>query len=174
VYYLSPTKSLTDAYQLKVRAFPESVTIPASETVTLTYEVWVPASIPAGSYYLGILCKTNNDIFGDELIWHYEPTQVAAGIPYGYPGLAYCYPSPAYLSKGDTIHFALFPANAEISILLPSGNVIKKFTSDENGYIPPWDGSTDRDGKIGSGVYLVYIDSPGCTSKKLFKILILR
>ncbi|MDD5755875.1 MAG: hypothetical protein PHR23_01160 [bacterium] len=173
-YYLSPAKSLTGAYQLKVLSFPNRNTIPIDEDVDLTYEVHIPASVPPGSYYLGVLCKSNNDLYGDELVWYDTQTQVLAGTLSDSPGQAYCFPSPAYLSKGDMIHFALVPADAEVSIMLQSGSVIKKFTADGNGYVPPWDGSTDSNGKIGSGIYLVHINAPSCSTKKLFKILVFR
>ncbi len=173
-YYLSPTKSLTGAYKLKIIAAPVDNIIPISNDVKLTYSVLVPASIPPGSYYLGILCKANNDLNGDYLYWDNQQTEVIARALSDSPGTAYCFPSPAYLSKGDKIHFALLPADSEISIMLPSGDVIKRFRADSNGYVPPWDGVTDQDGLVGSGVYLVHIDSPLCDNKKLFKILVFR
>lgn len=175
-YYVSPTMSLTDAYQLKILKYPEDTLIPAnSYFVALPYSVWIPATIPPGSYYLGIKYKSSNDINEEEKqFWDSELIQVKAGLSYNHPGSAFCYPSPAYLSKGDKIHFAALPPNAEISIMLPTGHIIKKFTADDNGCVSPWDGATDNDGVIGSGVYLVSVSVLHSSTRRIFKILVFR
>jgi len=86
---------------------------------------------------------------------------------------AYCYPSPARLSQGDTIKFAKFTSFAEVKILSPAGHILKTLHADQNGNIPPWDGWTDESGKIASGVYVVHAsDEKG--NLKIFKIMIIK
>ncbi|MDD5703204.1 MAG: hypothetical protein PHU23_14295, partial [Dehalococcoidales bacterium] len=174
-FYVSPSRSLTDAYQLKILKYPEDTSISAGGYGELWYSIWIPATIPQGSYYLGINFKSSNDIKEEEeQFWDTELIQVNVGLDYNHPGLAYCYPSPAYLSKGDKIHFAALPPDAEISIMLPTGHIIKKFTADENGSVSPWDGATDNDGVIGSGIYLVSVSVLHSDTRRVFKILVFR
>ena len=86
---------------------------------------------------------------------------------------AYCYPSPAKLSKGDVIKFSNFSPNATIKILSPAGHTLKTLYADSNGKIPSWNGETDNSGKIGSGTYIIHAsDKKG--SRKIFKIMVIK
>ncbi|OGS46059.1 MAG: hypothetical protein A2539_03480 [Elusimicrobia bacterium RIFOXYD2_FULL_34_15] len=87
---------------------------------------------------------------------------------------AFCYPVPARLSNGDTIKFASFTPYATVKILSTAGEILKEFTADSNGNIQPWDGETDSNGRIGTGVYIVHAKEQSTDGLKKFKIIIIK
>ena len=140
----------------------------------------IPNSLESGSYYLGAFIDSNNQVAesneNNNIGWantavsinsNGTSTNNEVGI-----SAAYCYPVPAHLSRGETIKFARFTPNARIKILTTAGQVVRDFTAGTTGDVFPWDGTTDNNEKIGSGVYIVYAKEESTKAYKIFKIII--
>ncbi|MBI5574335.1 MAG: T9SS type A sorting domain-containing protein [Elusimicrobia bacterium] len=157
-----------------------TINLPASWTMPKTVNFPVSSSVPSGTYYLRIILDVDDKIVeSDEAnntkYWgsSMQITNVGSGGGGNPLDNAYCYPSPAKLSQGDTIKFAQFTSNATLKILSSAGQVIKELKADSNGVIQPWNGQTDDGAKLGSGVYVVHAkDNNG--NKKIFKILVIK
>ncbi|MBI5554322.1 MAG: hypothetical protein HY920_00525 [Elusimicrobia bacterium] len=178
-FYFSATKNINTAYDLG-KLSGSDITIPLltiSQSQTSTASIFIPTTIPAGSYYLGIkvdadsavaeLNETNN------IYWSTSLKTIITGSAAGNLEQAFCYPSPANLSKGEKIGFAQFTPRAEVKILSSAGYIIKAFQADDNGAIPAWDGTADSGDKLGSGLYIVHAQDEN-NNIRMFKIVIIK
>lgn len=118
----------------------------------------------------------NHQSVGPILTSAFTLDQVALSVPYPAAGNldnAYCYPSPARVSLGDSISFANFTDHAIVTIISPTGYVVNTFNADANGYILPWDGKDSVGERLGTGTYIVHVRDPH-GNRKIFNILVIQ
>lgn len=177
-FYLSLNKDLNNSIVLHTYASSiiTNPLIAAGSSSNAALNIFLPATIPAGMYYIGIKIDSDNEIVElseiNNVYWSTHTKEVISGNVDNDLKKAFCYPSPANLAKGDMIGFAQFTPHAQVKILSSAGYILKELTADSNGYIAPWDGRTDTGDRLASGLYIVHARGEN-DQVRMFKILII-
>lgn len=175
--YISQDKNLNNAVDLGKYSKSDTLLprLSYGNSSTSNIKVFVPATVAAGDYYLGVKIDPDNEVAeeneNNNLYWSVLPKTFIVGSADGSLAKAFCYPSPANLANGERINFAQFTPRAEVRILSTAGYIVKEFIADDNGYIPAWDGRVDSGEKLASGLYIVHAHDDS-SKVRMFKIVI--
>lgn len=126
--------------------------------------VWVP--LPSVSD------TANNKVSGQT--WHLSTFQIMQSQPEAGLSAVKIYPNPYRPnSVSDVMHFNNMPPYAKVRVYTFLGELVRTLKADVNG-MTHWDGTNDDGRKAASGVYIAFIETPGKTSSRSFKVALER